>query len=734
VLRIARWSMSHRRVVVGLWVVVLAGSIAAAGGLGNRFVNNLTLPNTDAQRAADLLSSRFPTQAGDVDQIVFRARTGKVTDASVRPDVLRAVAAVARLPHVTSVVGPYASSRAVSQDGTIGFATVTFDKRSDALASADVERVIASAELARSSRLEVELGGAAIQETQRPTLGAATAIGIGAAMVILLISFGSFLAMGLPILTALFGLGSSMGLIAILTHLLNTPDFASELALLIGLGVGIDYALFLVTRYRDAYRANGGDVRAAIELAMNTAGRSIAFAGITVVIAVMGLFVVGVPLFYGVALATSLSVLLVLSASLTLLPALLMFAGRRVGERSSKRRTKHAKKARLDRGLWLRWIGVIQRRPAIAATAATLLLLLLAAPSLGLRLASSDAGNDPASSTSRKAYDLLSKGFGSGFNGPLVLVARLPSTGDTSGLKKLAAAVAATPGVASVGKPELNPTRDTAVVSVFPASSPQSKQTSNLVATLRATVIPTAEQARKTTVYIGGFTAAQVDFARVLSGKLPLFIGAVILLSALLLLLLFRSFLIPLQAAAMNLLSIGAALGVVQAIFERGWLAGLIGVSRSPIEAFIPVIVFAIVFGLSMDYEVFLVSRVHEEWRARGDHSAAIREGLLRTGRVITAAAAVMMVVFGSFAAGNNHILKLFGISLASAIFLDAIVIRSILLPAVLQLLGRATWALPRWADRILPHIPIDAPPGSVIGPQPTTLGATPEPDTRKAA
>ena len=705
---LARWSITHRRTVIAGWVVLLVGGLATASGLKNHFVNSRTLPNTDSQRATTLLKSHFPAQAGDSDQIVFHATAGTLAATATREKVTATLAAVARLPHVTGVVSPYSTRHAVSRDGTIGFATVAFDERGDALPTNAVKRVIGVAESARSATLQVALGGNAIEQTQRPTVGAATAIGILAAMVVLFLSFGSFLAMGLPILTALFGLGTSTGLIAAMTHGLNTPDFASELALLIGLGVGVDYALFVVNRYREAYRQNGGDANAAIELAMNTAGRSIAFAGATVVIAVLGLFVVGVHLFYGVALATSLTVLLVLAASLTLLPAPLSLAGKRIGAGRSSRRASTAPASRA--GVWARWIGLIQRRPALAALASTALMLALAAPALGLRLAASDASNDAASTPTHQAYELLSKGFGPGFNGPLSLAVRLPRSGSTEALTQLSAAVTQTPGVASVSRPIINAERNTAAITVFPTTSPQSKQTYDLVKHLRASVIPPVAEATGTTVYVGGFTASQVDFARVLSNKLPLFIGIVILLSALLLLVVFRSLLIPLQAAIMNLLSIGAALGVVQAVFERGWAASLLGVSRSPIEAFIPVIAFAIVFGLSMDYEVFLVSRIHEEWLHGADHTTAIRNGLIRSGRVITAAAAVMVVVFASFAAGNNHVLKLFGLTLASAVFLDAVVIRSILLPSVLQLLGRTTWAFPRWADQLLPRLAIEPP------------------------
>jgi RND superfamily putative drug exporter len=698
VTRLTRWSMDHRRLVVALWVVALVAALGVARGAGSHFDNNLTLPGTGAERAATLLKSRFPAESGDSDQVVLHVRAGSVRDRQIRAAVGPMLQKVRRLPHVTDVTSPYAAGR-VSADGKTAFATVAFDVRGDALSKATVQKVIDVARSARSKRLDVELGGNAIEQSQRPSLGAATAIGIGAAVVILLLSFGSLLAMSLPIVVALFGLGTGMGLIAVLTHLLATPDFATQLALLVGLGVGVDYALFIVSRFRDAYAAERGDVRAAIETAMNTAGRSVAFAGITVVIAVMGLFVAGVNLLYGVAIATSLSVLLVLAASLTLLPALLTFFGRRIGDR----RRKRAQGAR-----WLAWISAIQRHPALAALVSTGFLLLLAAPALGLRLAASDAGNDEPSTTTRQAYDLLSRGFGQGFNGPLSLAVQLRRAGDTAWLPRLRRAVRATPGVAAVSPPRLNGHRDTVAIVVTPSSAPQSSETYALVERLRGDVLPPIARAAGASVYVGGFTASQVDFAHVLSRNLPLFIGMVVALSALLLLVVFRSLLIPLQAALMNLLSIGAALGVVQAIFERGWLKGLVGAQQAPIEAFIPVIVFAIVFGLSMDYEVFLVSRVHEEWLESGDSTRAVREGLVRTGRVITAAAAVMIVVFASFASSSNHILKLFGLTLAVAVVLDAVVIRTILLPAVLQLLGRSTWSFPAWLDRRLPRIAIE--------------------------
>jgi RND superfamily putative drug exporter len=451
---------------------------------------------------------------------------------------------------------------------------------------------------------------------------------------------------------------------------------------------------------------------------MNTAGRAVLFAGTTVVIALLGMFALGVNLLNGVAIAASLGVVTVLAASLTLLPALLRIGGRRIGG------VGRARTVRPDDGpgFWARWVESIQRRPAVAAVAATAVMLALAAPALGLRLGASDAGNDPAGHTTRTAYDLVARGFGKGFNGPLQLAVKLPKARAVSALAQLNGTLHRTPGVASVAAPGLNAARDTASIQVFPTSSPQSAQTTNLVTHLRDSVLPPLERATGTTVYVGGATAGQADFAHVLSSKLPVFIGVVIALSALLLLVVFRSFMIPLQAAVMNLLSIGAALGVVQAVFERGWLSGLFGVQPGPIEAFIPVMAFAIVFGLSMDYEVFLISRVHEEWKSRGNASAAVREGLAHTGRVISAAAAVMVAVFGAFALSGSRVLELFGFVMAAAVFLDAFVVRMVLLPAVLELLGRRTWAFPRGLDRRLPRLAIE-PQGDAT--RPALEGAT---------
>jgi RND superfamily putative drug exporter len=710
--RIARWSATHRKTVLVGWLVALVAVMGVSNAIGTNYANSSSSGNTESQRATDLLKQSFPAQSGDTDQIVFHATDGKVTDPQVRSRIAPMLAKVDTLPHVTGVVSPYTKGGAdqVSADGTIAFAQVNFGQQGYDVSTADANRVISVAQNASSPDLQVELGGQAIQQAEQPALGTATGIGLVAAIVILLITFGSVVAMGLPIVTALLGLGTGVGLIAIGTHVIDMPDFSTEVAVMIGLGVGIDYALFVVTRFRENYRATS-NVQESIVTAMDTAGRAVVFAGSTVIIALLGMFALGISFLNGMAVAASIGVLMTMIAALTALPALLSRFGHRVGRagRRERRRTPAENAART--GFWSRWAMVVQARPWPAAIAGLAIMAVLAAPVFSMRLASSDAGNNPTDNTTRQAYDLLAQGFGKGFNGPLQIVTELPKAGDTAGLSQVTEAVRADSDVASVGAPQISPNGRTAVLSAFPRSAPQDQATTDLVKRLRDDTLPPVERSSQTNVLVGGPTANQVDFANVLSSKLPLFIGIVVLLAGLLLTVVFRSAVIPIQAAAMNLLSIGASLGVVVAIFQWGWLAGLLGVTAGPIDAFIPVFLFAILFGLSMDYEVFLVSRIHEEWTRRRDASQAVVSGVSSSGRVITAAAAIMVCVFLSFAMGDDRVLKLFGLSLATGVFIDAFVVRSLLLPAVLQLLGRRTWALPGWLDRRLPHLAIEPEP-----------------------
>ncbi len=723
--RVARVTAKHRRAAVIGWLMVLVAALGASGAVGTEFSNNFSLPGTESQRAANLLKRNFPAQAGDSDQIVVAAARGLVSEAAIRGPVTAMLTKVAALPHVTGVVSPYSAkgANAISPDAKIAFATVTFNERANLLPTTSVEKVVSTAKSIASPRLRVALGGQAIEQVQKPSLGAATGIGLLAAIVVLVITFGSFLAMGLPIITALLGLGTGIGLAGLASHLIGMPDFSTELAAMIGLGVGIDYALFIVTRFRENFIAER-DVQNAIAGAMDTAGRAVLFAGTTVIIALLGQFALGVEFLYGLAVASVLAVLMTMLAALSVLPALLSRFGERIGSTRASRR--HARRASAapgqptpavagsTSGFWARWAGAIERHPWPGAIVGIAIMLALASPVLALRLGNSDAGNNPPDQTTRQAFDLLAKGFGPGFNGPLQVVASLPRAGDTGALAAIASSLRGTADVASVAPPRVSPVGLTAVFNVYPRSAPQALATSTLVHLLRDTKLPPLAAATNTTLLVGGTTALTIDFTHVLSSKLPLFIGVVVLLSALLLLVVFRSLVIPLQAAFMNLLSIGASLGIVVAIFQWGWLGGFFNVKGAPIQAFIPVMLFAIVFGLSMDYEVFLISRVHEEWTRTHDARRAASLALASTGRVITAAATIMICVFLSFVAGGERVLELFGLSLASAVFLDAFVVRCLLLPATLQILGGFTWALPGWLGTRLPHIAIDRGTGTV--------------------
>jgi putative drug exporter of the RND superfamily len=752
-LKLAAWSTTHRKYVAIGWILLLVVVNGLAHSAGTDYSNNFTIPNSDAQRAADLLQRSFPTQAGDRDTIVYEISTGSVLEPAVRAHMSALFAAVAKLPHVASVISPYTGAgKAISANGKIAFATVVFDEKANLLPKSAPERVVATARAAAQGGrdpIQVELGGQAIEQTEQEGFGISTAVGLLAAIVVLLMTFGSLTAMGLPILTALFGLGTSLAAIALFTHVVDTPNFSSELAAMIGLGVGIDYALFILTRFREAYRTPGPtfeDVRASVMQSMDTAGRAVLFAGATVVIALLGLMLLGVEFLYGVALSASIGVLLMMLASLTLLPALLAFAGPRLARPGRRARARAARggadaepAAAATGGVWVRWSAFVQRRPRTIAALSALVMLAIATPAIALRLGSSDASNDPATQTTHKAYELLAQGFGQGFNGPLLVVAKVPrrevtdlsqefgGAGRSSSTtvpagpmdgETLRAALQRTPGVAAVTPARFNPSGEVATLSVYPRSPPQAYATTQLVERLRHHVIPPVAAATHATVYVGGVTAGAVDFAALLSRKLPLFIGVVVLLSALLLMIVFRSLVIPLQAAVMNLLSISAALGVIVAIFQWGWLGSLVGVQQGPTEAFIPVFLFAIVFGLSMDYEVFLVSRMHERWNRTHNHAEAVAEGLSLTGRVVTAAAAIMVCVFLSFTLLEGRVIKEFGLSLASAVFLDALVVRCLLLPAALHLIGPRTWTMTAWLERVLPRLNIEGtiPPAQQAG------------------
>ncbi len=552
----------------------------------------------------------------------------------------------------------------------------------------------------------------------------------------LFLVFGSLLAALLPLITAGVALGAGTAAVGLLSHVIHMASFSSQLSLLIGLGVGVDYALFIVTRYRQGLQ-RGKPVEEAIVDAVDTSGRAVLFAGMTVCIALLGMFALGVSFLYGVAVAASIVVAFTVLTALTLLPAILGFFGTRVlGRRARRALSAGQLKSGEESGWWMRWTGVLQARPALIAATAAVVMVVIAIPFASMRLGSSDAGSDPAGSTTRQAYDLLAKGFGQGYNGPLQLVAQLGSSAEKAAFVQVTHSVAQTKGVVRVTPPVILPGKQgappVASANVYPQGSPQAASTSDLLSTLRQTVVPRASAGSGLHVLIGGQTAIFADFASVLSSKLALFIGVVVVLSFLLLTAVFRSLVIPAMAAIMNMLSAGAAFGVITAVFQFGWLGGLLGVNQTgPIEAFIPVMMFAILFGLSMDYEVFLVTRIYEEWHRTGDNRLAVTRGLAATGRTITAAAAIMILVFASFILGGQVIIEMFGLGLAAAILLDALIVRSILVPGLMLIIGKANWALPKALDRVLPHLNVE---GSVShDPQPEPKPREPLPQLAPA-
>jgi putative drug exporter of the RND superfamily len=703
--RLAGWSYDHRRRVLVGWVVLLIVAIAVSQLVGTHFQDKFSAGNTPSQRAEEILQARFPGQAGDAAQVVFDT-TAPVAAPANQIAIAGLAAQLRRLPHVASVTAPVgAAGRAqVARDGHIAYATVQFDEQTDVLPKAAVQRVVDAAEAARHAGFDVQLGGTPIGLVVTAAPGPSEGIGVTAAMLIMLIAFGSVVAMGLPILTALFGLLIGVSVLELLTHVLVVPTFSPEMAVMIGLGVGIDYALFVVTRFRQELAAGRGP-RPAVVVTLATAGRAVLFAGSTVVISLLGLFLIGQPYMIGVATASIVAVLFVMLSALTLLPALLGFAGPaidRLGVPFLRHRGLPA-----GRGFWFRWSRTVQRRAWLTGVAAVVVLVTLAVPMFSMRLAFTDAGNNPTSLTTRQAYDLLAEGFGPGFNGPLVVAVAMDGPSSVPVVDRLAAALRSTPGVAEVAPPRFDGTDRGAVVVAVPTTSPQSAATEQLVGRLRTDVVPGVVRGTGVVAEIGGETAAGVDASAFLSGRMYWVVGAVIVLAILLLMAVFRSVAVPLKAAAMNLLSVGAAYGVIVAVFQWGWLGGLFGIGHTgPIDPWIPITMFTILFGLSMDYEVFLLSRIREEWLRNGDSSLAVADGLAGTARVITAAAAVMVLVFASFVVNDPlHVLKVFGLGMAAAVLIDATVVRMVLVPSVMELLGKANWWMPRWLDRVVPHM-----------------------------
>ncbi|MBP5908446.1 MMPL family transporter [Streptomyces sp. LBUM 1478] len=710
---LARWCVRHRLVAVLLWLLAFAGTAAGAAVAGAAYSNDYGTPGTESSRATDLLNEGFPGVSGDSATVVWHTDKGSVWAAAVEQTMTRTLDHIAVLPGVAAVTDPYdgADGGRISADGRTAYATVTFDRPAEDVDKAQAEAVVDAAKAVDGDGLQVELGGTSIGLTETSGGHLAEIVGVLVAAVVLFLAFGSPAASLLPIATALVSVGTAYAGITLLGHAMTVADFAPMLGTLIGLGVGIDYALFIVPRHRRGLK-RGLPVEEAARNAVATTGRAVVFAGATVCIALLGMLILRLGFLNGVAIAASLTVVLTVAASVTLLPALLSFIGMRALSRRERRRlAEHGPEPELPTGFAARWSAFVERHPKKLGAIALVVMTLLALPTLGLRLGTSDQGNDPATTTTRQAYDLLAEGFGPGVNGPLTLVTKVDGAADKLALDNLDTTLRATEGVSAVTPVTYNTGGDTAYLTVVPDSSPQSAKTSALVERLRDEVLPRAETGTTLDLHVGGVTAGYDDFADVIVGKLPLFVGVVIGLGCLLLLLAFRSIGIPLKAAAMNVAAVASAFGVVVAIFQWGWGSELLGLGRAgPIEPFLPVIMVSVLFGLSMDYQVFLVSRMYEEWLETGDNRRAVRVGLAETSRVINSAAVIMISVFLAFVLSGDRVIAMFGIALAAAVALDAFVLRTLLVPALMHLLGGANWWLPRWLDRRMPRISIEPP------------------------
>jgi len=702
VIRLADLCYRHRWAVLGVWAIVLVTIVAFARTYPAEYRADYQTPDAEATKAFDLLDARFSSRKGDSINIVFFSNTGAATSAA-KNTIEALLEKVAAFPHVASVISPFAPEGAtqVAMTGKTAYAVVNLDRTIDKLANLDADYQKKFLDLVHPGTrngLQVEVSTFVASRS----LGAETIALVFAAFV-LLIAFGSVLAMGLPIFTALFGLGVGTGLGAILSRVFGTPDWAATVATMIGLGVGVDYALFIVTRYRDGL-VEGLLPRAAMITAMATAGRAVLFAGVIVIVSLLGMVTMRLGYMNGMLCLTGVAVVAMLAASLTLLPAMLGFIGGHI-DRFRIPFVGAGRNGDIHK-FWYRWSRIVQRRPWVALCAGTLVLLVITMPLSDLRFGFPDDGNNPTTETSRRAYDLITTGFGPGFNGPLLMVIDARGAGNVQRtLLQLVAKIQTNDNVAFVSPPIFNGAGDTAIVNVYPTSKPQSKQTVKLVNTLRQDIVPETIAGTGMKVLVGGFTAISIDHADYILGRLPLFIATVVLLSFLPLIIVFRSPLVAFKAGIMNLLSIAAAYGVMSYAANGTWLGQLLNIPETPVPAFVPMIMFAILFGLSMDYEVFLLSSIREEYMRTGDNSLAVADGLADTARVITAAAAIMVFVFGVFIFDPNVYIKQIGLGLASAILVDATVIRIVLVPATMKLLGNANWWMPRWLNRILPEV-----------------------------
>jgi len=741
---LARFCVRHKRTVVfAIWIPLAIGMVFASSAIGTDFNTEMAMPSSESRQAESVLARANPNQGGESSQLVFRT-TASIDDPQVKKTISDAIAAVDAISDV-DITSPFDLQNQISKDRKTAFSEVNVPRMNQEEYETLSEEIKKATAPARAAGIEIGYGGAIFQEMHLPE---SEALGILAAILILVLAFGSVIAMGLPISVALIGLIIASSIVGIISHFVSMPDAVTSMVGMIGLGVGIDYALFIVTRFREGLH-DGLSVEEAVVEAIDTSGRAVVFAGITVIVAALGLLTIGLSFVTGLAVGMATAVAVMIIASITLLPALLAMVGERIDTTSraavisliafvvsgfiavftknlvvlsigvglavASQLTRfvipalrisipHRAQNDHQNTIWWRWSRVVQHKPWISFVASSVFLILLAVPMLSIRLGFGDAGNSPKTADVRKAYDMLSEGFGPGFNGPLYIVVTGDTVREPEKMKSFLTVINTTPGVAYAGAAPLK-SDEVALVVAYPTSAPQDEATSDLVHALRGTVIPSSGVAAQVT----GFTAASVDFSDYLAKRLPFLIGIVLLLSFLLLMAVFRSVLVPIKAVLMNLLSVGAAYGVIVAVFQWGWGAELIGVGKpGPIEAWAPMFLFAIVFGLSMDYEVFLLSRIKEEFSRTGDNTSAVADGVAATARVITAAALIMVCVFGAFVLGDDRQLKLFGLGMAVAVFLDATIVRMVLVPATMELLGARNWWMPAWLDRLLPKIDVE--------------------------
>jgi putative drug exporter of the RND superfamily len=743
--RLASFAVRHKRLMVfGIWLPLTILIAVGSTTIGSNFRTEMAMPSSEARQAEEMLSSVQSGDAGVNGQIVIKTEK-TVVDESVQKEFTAALDVIAQIPNV-SVKSPYESPAQINQSKTIAFAEISVPRTYTMVDMEKVaDKVFAASQNVKDAGITIEYGGQIFETFEMPE---SEVLGLLAAVIILVIAFGSIIAMGLPIGVALLGLAVASSIVAVVSNFMSMPNEATSMVAMIGLGVGIDYALFIVTRFREAMH-DGLSIEDAVVEAIDTSGRAVMFAGITVIVALLGLLSIGLAFVTGFAVAMAIGVAVMMIGSVSLLPALLAMVGTRIESTSwaavaalgslvisamvavfthsilfvqiggaiaaafiimrffvagLKKPLPHRAQNNHQHTIWWRWSRVVQHHPWRALTVSVVGLGLLAMPMFSLRLGFSDMGNAPEDTSVRKAYDLISEGFGPGFNGPLYIAVGGETAADPQAMQQFAQVIAKTDGVAAAF-PAPMPSKEVGLVIAYPKTSPQDEATSDLVHNLRSDIIPATNVYAK----VGGFTASGIDFSDYLSKRLPWLIGSVLIVSFFLLMAVFRSILVPLKAVLMNLLSVGAAYGVIVAVFQWGWMADVFGVGKpGPVEAWAPMFLFAIVFGLSMDYEVFLLSRMKEEYNRTGDNFTAVADGVAATARVITAAALIMVCVFAAFVLAPDRQLKLFGMGMAVAVFLDATVVRMLLVPATMELLGDRNWWIPKWLDRVLPKIDVE--------------------------